>query len=203
MASTGLGEWHPLTVNEVALLLAGCGVPWWVAGGWSIDLRVGYQTREHADIDILFLRRDQHVVREHLAAWDVHAAEPPGSLRPWPVGETLPDQVHDIWCRRSPSGPWSLQLILDETEGDEWLFRRDHRVRRSIESLAGPTSSSERAVLSPDVQLLYKSREMRPKDDQDLSTMLPVLAAEERAWLSNALVAVSPGHPWIARLSSG
>src|SRR3954447_9380019 len=182
MASARLDDWHPLTVDQVEQVLSGCGVPWWIAGGWAIDLLVGYQTREHADIDVLFLRRDQQAVRTHLSGWDVHAADPPGSLRPRPVGGMLPEHVHDIWCRRSASDPWSLQLMLDASDGDQWLFRRDHRVRRSIAALAGRASSPARAVLTPDVQLLYKSRGMRPKDEQDFSTVLPVMDGDEREW---------------------
>ncbi len=75
----------------------------WVAGGRAVDLVLGRQTREHGDLDLLVLRRDQATVREELVDWDVHAADPPGSLRPWPVGDSLPPAVHDVWCRRTPA----------------------------------------------------------------------------------------------------
>ena len=66
---------HP---DSAAGGLAGAGFPWWIAGGWAIDLVVGLQTRTHADLDVLTLRTDHLKVRQHLAAWDVHAADPPG-----------------------------------------------------------------------------------------------------------------------------
>jgi hypothetical protein len=37
-----------------------------------------------------------------LAGWEWWAAVPPGILRPWAPGETVPAAVHDIWCR--PAG---------------------------------------------------------------------------------------------------
>lgn len=201
MALANLAEWEPLTVPEVAALFVHCKARWWIAGGWAIDLLLGYQSRSHTDTDILLLRRDQHSVRQQLRAWDLWAADPPGTLRPWTLGETLPQHVHDIWCRRSPSEAWSLQLMLDDDDTDDWLFRRDHRVRRSVRSLSGPASTPERAVLTPAVQLLYKSRELRSKDEQDFTLTLPVLASSERIWLAEALSIASPEHPWINRLS--
>src|SRR5688572_25039349 len=108
-----LYRWEPLSVEEAAGLFTGAPFPWWIAGGWAIDLFIGHQTRPHADTDILILRQDQLAARATLADWDVHVADPPGSLRPWPLDETLPPHAHDIWCRRTPDAPWSLQLMLN------------------------------------------------------------------------------------------
>ncbi|MGH2458803.1 MAG: nucleotidyltransferase domain-containing protein [Chloroflexota bacterium] len=74
-------------------------VPWWIAGGWAIDLFVGRTTRHHDDIDVQIQRADQLAVQATLATWDLNAADPPGTLRPWKPGEVLPAHVHDIWCR--------------------------------------------------------------------------------------------------------
>lgn len=76
-----LGRWDPLTPAEVAEVLRGLDPPWWLAGGWAIDLHVGRQTREHADTDVLVLRDDLPAVQQHLAGWDLHAADPRGTLR--------------------------------------------------------------------------------------------------------------------------
>jgi hypothetical protein len=42
-------------------------------------------------------------------------------------------------------------------------------------------------VLSPDIQLLYKSKGLRPKDVADFRAVLPWLLAGEREWLRTAL----------------
>jgi hypothetical protein len=42
----------------VAALLAGIDSPWWIAGGWALDLFIGDQTRAHEDLDVGILRRD-------------------------------------------------------------------------------------------------------------------------------------------------
>ena len=182
-------------------LLAGCDATWWLAGGWAIDLLVGQQTRRHEDLDVLVLRPEQHVVREHLREWDVHVADPPGALRPWPLGEELPPHLHDVWIRRDAGSPWRFQLMIDDVDGDDWLFRRDHRIRRPIASLRGRASREDLPVLVPEIQLLYKSGRPRPKDLADLDTVLPHLTDEERRWVHDALVLTRPDHEWIARLA--
>jgi hypothetical protein len=200
MAGDELGPWDPMRPEEAVAEFGTWTVPWWLAGGWSIDLLLGHQSREHGDLDVLVLRRDQAQVREHLRDWDVHAAGLPEKLRPGPVGETLPPDVHDVWCRRTPSSPWTFQLMIDDTDGDDWLFRRDHRVRRPIGSLTGRASTAAIAVLTPDVQLLYKSKGLREKDIADFRAVVPHLSGAEREWLHTALDLVSPGHTWAAAL---
>jgi len=195
-----LGRWDPMRPQRAATELAGLPTPWWIAGGWAIDLLLGRQSRVHGDLDVLILRRDHTEVREHLADWDLHAADPPGTLRPWPVGEVLPVHVHDVWCRRDAGSAWELQLMIDDTDGDDWVFRRDARIRRPIAALSGRASTATLPVLSPDVQLLYKSKGLREKDVADFEVIRPHLASRERDSLRAALETASPGHPWIERL---
>ena len=52
--------------DEAEAEFAAWTTPWWVSGGWAIDLAVGHQSREHADLDILVLRRDHRQVRARL-----------------------------------------------------------------------------------------------------------------------------------------
>ena len=195
-----LGQWQPLSVAELVAALSDVRTPWWLAGGWALDLFLGRETRPHHDIDVQILRSHHRQVRAALGGWDAHAADPPGTLRPWPVGEQLPTEVHDIWCRRSPRDPWAFQLMIADTSGDDWVYRRDPRIRRPIAELSGPTSTRTLRVLSPDVQLLYKSRGLRPKDQQDFDSVLPALSSRQRGWLRVALTMTSPGHPWLALL---
>ena len=180
--------------------MAAVDTRWWLAGGWAIDLFLRRHTREHDDIDVQILRPDHVDVRAALCEWDVHVADPPGTLRPWPVGEQLPLAVHDIWVRRSVGDPWRFQLMVADVDGGDWVYRRDERIRRPIHALTGPASTASRQVLAPEVQLLYKSKGLRPKDEADFAAVLPVLDAAQRGWLADALMTVSPSHPWLARL---
>ncbi|MET9343391.1 hypothetical protein [Nonomuraea sp. NPDC003804] len=86
---TPWGCWEPAPLEEVVALFGASTVPWWVSGGYAIELAVGRPFREHGDVDVSVLRRDHLAVRRLLAGWDCHVADPPGTLRPWPVGILL------------------------------------------------------------------------------------------------------------------
>src|SRR5829696_5400119 len=45
--------------------------PWWVAGGWSIDLALGSVSREHEDIEIGVFHSDQEDLLAYCADWYV------------------------------------------------------------------------------------------------------------------------------------
>ena len=107
--------------------LAGYDRPWWIAGGWAIDLFVGARPRHHDDVDVVVLRRDQQKLAAHLEDWDIQVVVHPGGLRPW-RGELLEPPVHELRARRSPDDAWTCELLLDEADGDRWVFRRDARV---------------------------------------------------------------------------
>lgn len=193
-----LGPWKPLTPPEVVERFDGISQPWWIAGGYAIELFAGRPLRSHGDIDVLLLRRDQALIHHVLPGWDVHAADPPGSLRPWPAGERLPEHVHDIWCRERPDGPWRIQFMLDRSDGDTWICRRDDRIRRPIHSLRW----SGTPALAPEVQLFYKAkRSQLAKNEVDFAAALPLLNADQRRWLDNGLALTIPAHPWRAALA--
>lgn len=182
-------------------MFAKADFPWWIAGGYAIELAVGHELRPHSDLDVLVLRRDQALVRDLLADWDLYVADPPGQgrLRPWPYGEALRPTLHDIWCRRRPDAPWSVQIMLDEAEGTQWVSRRAPQVRLPIERI-GRTSAAGTPYLAPEVQLFYKAKETRDKDEIDFEAVLPLLDTPQRTWLADAIEAIAPDHPWRRRL---
>ncbi|WP_030285892.1 nucleotidyltransferase domain-containing protein [Streptomyces catenulae] len=196
-------RWDPAPPAEAAAAFDGHGCRWWVAGGIAIERAVGRRFRDHADLDVLLLRRDQLVVQRALPDWEWWAADPPGRLRPWRPGEVLPAAVHDIWCRPGPRAPWRLQVMLDESRGEEWTSRRDPGVRRPLDALTGaPPSADGIPFLTPEVQLYYKAQAPRPKDETDFRAVLPVLTAPQRRWLAAALTRTyGLPHPWAARLT--
>ena len=198
--ATALGPWVPLAVPDVAALLREVQVPWWIAGGWAIDLFVGRQTRPHGDIDVFVLRPHQLAIQAALAGGDLHAADPPGTLRPWRPGERLDAPIIDIWCRRTPATPWSLQLMLGDTDADRWVFRRDHRVSGPLSQLTCRTPDGV-PFLAPEVQLLYKAKAAPlPKDEADFTAAVPLLDEGRRRWLVRALRTYDGRHPWLTRL---
>ena len=194
------GSWEPATPAEVTEIFSGCKARWWIAGGYAIELAARRPVRGHADIDVLMLRRDQLAVQQALPGWQWQAADPPGTLRPWQPGEELAIDVHDIWCRSGPGEPWRIQIMLDESSGDDWVSRRDERIRRSITDI-GLVTPHGIPYLAPEIQLFYKAGNGRPKDETDFAAVLRVLTRPARQWLSDALGLVyGPAHPWRTRL---
>lgn len=139
------GRWQPWRPREVAAFFAALRAPWWISGGWAIDLFLGRQTREHEDIDVQVLRRDQYAVRALLGAWDAQAALPPPRdetwpFRPWRRDETLDLAIHDIWLRPAATEPWTIQLMIADTDDEQWQFRRMPAISRPLETIGGVTA---------------------------------------------------------------
>jgi Aminoglycoside-2''-adenylyltransferase len=200
----GLGAWRPWSPRQVARFFTPLAVPWWIAGGWAIDLFLGTQTRAHEDIDVQILRRDQHTVRALFGAWDMQAALPPprDEARPfltWQLEGILDAAIHDIWCRPTPTQPWAIQLMIADTYDDMWRFRRTPTIMRPVATLGSITADGI-PYLVPEIQLLYKAKGLRPKDEADFTQTLPALNEERRHWLRNALAEAHPAHPWLNRL---
>lgn len=198
------GIWQPWSPSEVASFFSTLNVSWWIAGGWSIDLFLGTQTREHDDIDIQILRRDHQAVRALFHGWDVQEAHPTTPINEWPFREweldaPLRSGVHDVWCRPGKTDPWALQLMIADTNDEQWLCRRDPRINRPITTIGHQTKDGIPYLL-PEIQLLYKAKGLRSKDEADFTKTLPYLDRESRHWLAQALAVVHPGHPWLTQL---
>jgi len=194
------GRWEPAQLTELISLFSKMPCPWWVAGGYAIEFAIGRSIRDHGDIDVMMLRRDQLHLQQALHDWEWWAADPPGTLRPWIPRERLRAVVHDIWCRPGPGEPWRIQVMLDESSGGQWVSRLDSGIRRPLTDI-GNTSGDGISYLTPEIQLFYKAKSPRPKDEADFTAVLPFLAPAQRRWLGNALTQTFGEHPWRDRLS--
>jgi ribosomal protein S18 acetylase RimI-like enzyme len=198
--SIGDYNWKPLSVVEVKKVFEPFKSKWWIAGGWAIDLFLKKQTRPHDDIDVLIRREDQLEIQDLLADWDLWAADPPGTLKPWAKGEFLKKGLQDIWGRKTPKDPWQIQIMLFDTENGDWIFKRDESIRRSLESVA-ITTHDGLFLLAPEVQLLYKSKSLRAKDQQDFQNAIIAMSDDQKSWLKVALKSVyKEGHIWLNHL---
>jgi hypothetical protein len=191
-------RWQALTPGEAAAVFDRLGKPWWIAGGWAIDLALGRQTRPHADIDIAFLRRDVAALRSLAASWELCIAHE-GSLLPWDGGDLLA-QHHQFWARAHGSEDWAFEILLEQIDAGHWAYRRDARITMPLAAIGRVTDDGISYVAAP-IALLYKSgSSTRARDEGDFRAALPLLSDMERAWLRDALVLVDVTHPWIALL---
>jgi hypothetical protein len=188
--------WEPVEPREAPALLARLRTPWWIAGGWALDLFLGGAPRPHKDLDVAVLRRDLAALRSALADWDVRVAKA-GRLRAWDGG--LADDEHVLWARPRGAARWLLEFVVDEADGDAWRFRRDPRVVRPLASFGLDLDGLP--VLAPEIVLLYKAKGAGEAEDDELRAVVPRLRGEPRTWLRRALELVHPGHAWLAELA--
>lgn len=195
---TPWGTWDHIPLPAVVEVLRDFPRPWWVAGGYAIDAFAGNNRREHDDIDVGLFAADQTIIRRHLREWDLHAADPPGTLRPWGLDEELPPHVHDIWVRRHAADLWRFQLMLNPGGPDEFVCRRDERIRMPLRNAVWTKDGVP--YLAPELQLFFKAKSSRPKDEQDFEDCLPLFSPARRSVLAEWLRLSLPAHTWLAKL---
>jgi hypothetical protein len=182
-------------LEGVANLMSSYGRPWWIAGGWAIDLFVDRISRAHDDVDVAVLRKDQRALQRHLAGWRLTKVVA-GTHEPWPDAQQLHLPVHQVHARR---GDEEVEFLFNDVAADTWRFRRNEAVRLPLTDLTVQTRRGLPA-LCPQVVLLYKAKAARDKDHEDFQLVLPQLPTEAKDWLAAALAACHPGHPWRAQL---
>jgi hypothetical protein len=184
------GQWAPPALDELAALLG--PVPWWVAGGWALELFTGVP-RPHEDVDVGLPRSAlPDLVRQldHLHLWTAQH----GALRPLSAYDALPADHQQLWARRDAQSPWLLDLLLTPTDGEDWVFKRDHRLRLPLDRAIRTANGIPH--LAPEVVLLHKAHLRRAKDERDLAVALPLLDEQSRSWLRDALALAVPDSPW-------
>lgn len=191
------GRWQPVDPREARSLLGHIPTSWWVAGGWALDLFIGQQSRPHKDLDIGILRRDLRQVLSALSGWEFFEARD-GELF-GPLTTDAREDVNSLWGRRTHTGEWVLELVLDDSEGDQWVFRRDRRIRRALDTVI--RHDPERTpYLAPEIQLLYKASHIRAEDNSDFDRVTRYLDDPSRRWLSCALSQLDQHHQWLCAL---
>jgi hypothetical protein len=191
-------KWRAAHPNEAWTWFSLLDVPWWIAGGWALDLYLAEQIRDHSDLDIGVLRRDIAQVLAVRPSWEIFEAKE-GVLTKVRVGELPRQDVHSLWCRPAGVSVWTVELMLDESADESWLYRRHKEIRRSLTTVI-QRSDTGLPFLAPEIQLLYKSKQMRARDQIDFDRIAPRLTASARAWLLESLECVEPEHRWLRTL---
>ena len=197
-----VSKWAAWTPGEVAEILAGVDAPWYVAGGWAIDLFLGGQRREHADLEIAVPKDRFHEIAAALTDYELYAVRD-GRATALSEDPDALDTTHQTWVRDAATDRWRLDVFRDPSDGDEWIFRRDPRISRLYATVVSWTSSRI-PYGCPEVILLFKaSRADEEKHRDDFAAVLPRLDSGRRSWLADALRLVHPGHPWLDHLDAG
>ena len=145
---------------DVLLIVTGlshAGVTVWVDGGWCVDALVGYQVRDHDDLDIAIRRNDEPALK----AW-------------------LSDHGY-IGCPTPDESPWNYVLRDDDgCQIDVHVFDFDESGNNSYgvaypaESLTGHASLGGVTIhcIPPDWLFRFKTEfDPRPKDLVDVKAL--------------------------------
>jgi hypothetical protein len=189
-----LSSWSP---SEVARRLAGIATPWYVAGGWALDLFRGVQTREHGDTEIAIPAADFAQVRERFPGLVFDTVD---TGRIWE--NATPDELaatHQTWLRDPATGDYLLDVFREPHDGDTWICRRDETIRFPYDDIIHHTRDGI-PYLAPELVILFKAKHARPKDQTDFEGTVPHLTPAQCATLADLLARVHPGHSWLASL---
>jgi hypothetical protein len=195
LAARWADAWRP---EQLAARLDGVGVPWCVAAGWALDLFRGARSRPHGDLEIAVPAAGFGEVRDCFAEYAFDAV---GSGHVWPdAAEEALAATHQTWVRDPASGCFLFDVFREPHEGGIWICRRDGSLRLPYDAVIERTSDGT-PYLVPELVLLFKAKEPRPKDHADFEATLPLLGQARRNALGGWLTRVHPGHPWLARLA--
>ncbi|MHB1091113.1 MAG: nucleotidyltransferase domain-containing protein [Ilumatobacteraceae bacterium] len=179
-------------------IFRGATFRWWISGGLALELHLGRSWRDHDDTDVSLVRGDVPELRSVLDGWDIHVAAA-GQLESWTGHELLSERhQNNLRCRRDANGPWCLDVTISEGDSDCWVYRRDPRIRIPWADAVLQTANSV-PYLAPELQLLFKSKDHREKDDVDARQVIPELSTARRDRLARLLPTT---HPWHDLLSS-
>jgi len=194
---------------EVAEALGNLRAPFYISGGWAIDLHLGRVTRDHHDVDTLIMRRDHLLLHKALKQFSLKKIIPhPDGMPPnrgmivdWPAGERLELPVHQINAYRAGESEPAFQVMLAESSDNdlEWIFRRNPEIRMPI-SRMGFHPLWGLPYLAPEIVLLFKAKHLEARDQVDFDNALPALSTEARRWLRDAIEKTHPGHVWLNTL---
>ena len=179
--------------QSIKSLMSGFDRPWFIAGGWAIDLFIGKGTREHKDIEFAIFRKDQIYLKNYLKEWEFKKVVN-GKFHAW-ESEFLELPIHEIHALNMLSGD-KIEILLNETKENNWIFRRDLRISYPLNSI---WSINETGIpyLKPEIVLLYKAKNTREIDHQDFLKIKDYLDKKKKKWLKNALEIHEPEHKWL------
>ena len=198
-----VGKWDPWRPEEAARLLEGVEAPWYVAGGWAVDLFLGGQRREHEDLEIAVPSSRFDEVVDALSDFEFFVITGPREAMPLEAARDRLEQTHQTWVREPADGSWRLDVFREPNDGDTWICRRSPSITMPYERLVERTGAGL-PYGRPEVILLYKAKHSdQPKNEKDFEAALLRLEPERRRWLRDALDLVHPEHPWLSSLEGG
>ena len=190
MVDALLEPWEPLSLDEVVRLFRGAPFRWWLAGGMALETHVGETWRDHDDIDVGVSRFELDAVADWLGTDRLEVASS-GVLRLWNELRPQPDE-NNIWVRSSRSQAFFLDILIGDGDPHRWTYRREPTINRPWDEAILHTESGC-PYLAPELQMLFKSSNPRPKDHIDAEHVIPKLSDRQQSELATW---IPTNHQW-------
>jgi len=188
----------PNTLKYACSVFSGFKEPWFIAGGWAIDLAIGRVTRKHDDIDFCIFRESLPLLLNYFKEWKIEVCIPGTSDRL--VCESVEDAASPRHELHLIKGNYNFEVLLNEKNGKNVLFRRDTSITLPIETFTC-RSKNKIPYVRPAWQLLFKAKYNKEKDQQDFNEVIKILSNHDREWLHQALSRNQPDSKWLKELT--
>lgn len=187
------------TPSEIAHRLDAVAAPWYVAGGWALDLFHGSQTRRHADLEIAVPAADFPEIRDRFPA-PGFVFDAVGDKRVWP--DATPEALavtQQTWLREAAGDDYRVDVVREPHEHRTWICRHAPSIRFPYADIIRRTADGI-PYLTPELALLFKAKYLRPKDQQDFEATVPLLSRAQRERLADLIGHKYPDHQWLSEL---
>jgi len=185
-------------LDQLALIMQAFTKPWFVAGGWAIDLAIGNVTREHKDIDLCIFREDAADLLSYFQTWQIQVAVP---------GDYYLKKVVNLNDLRPPryrlhlfNGNEFLEIFLTEKVNHDVIFIKNKKVKLNLNDFSRGVLPLP--FLNPAWELLFKSLDPREEDEHDFIVYKQLVADySSKKWLLESMIMVNGNQKWITELA--
>lgn len=184
-------------LTRIKAIMKTAKFPWYIAGGWSIDLFIGRKSRDHKDMDIVVFREYVQNVLDYFQGWKIGVAVP-GEQRLEPVSN-LSDVDSPRYCLHITSRSQFVEVLLTDRKNECALYRRNPSISLSLQDFIR-TDETGILYITAEWQLLFKSKSPRNIDELDFRAALPYLSKQQKEWLGNAMIQSNGKKEWIELL---
>ena len=186
-------NWQPLNLAYIKLKLK--DLEWILAGGFALEHFYGKAYRLNGDIDIIIKRSHQRQLTKYFEPRNIYVAYK-GKLSPFSSNQYYEKPIQDIWILSDDNHFWCLQIMLIDEVNGKWRYKRNTAIQLPYEEIYLEKEGIK--ILKPEIQLLYKSKSIRAKDQLDFEMIQQKLSIEAKAWLNNSLEkCYSKKHIWL------
>jgi hypothetical protein len=118
------------TCRKVKTIMDKYGFPWFIAGGWAIDLFLNQETRIHNDIEIGIYRKNQMQLYRYFGKHKKYYVDNKNHIgkherREWNK-EYLRLPIHELYVEYDDL---AIEVLLNEKDGSNWVYRRNEKIK--------------------------------------------------------------------------